>query len=103
MFKRLVESKGGVPGENFMSEMLSFLSLNPTIFSSDTESKMRKPPSLCPTATVEPSGEYVTARPPFLSFLTYKRDTKRPAACDIHVYGLTLEVLIITQDYNVHI
>lgn len=53
----LVNGKSVVPGENLMSEISSFLSLNPTTFSNDAASKIRKPPSFWPTATVEPSGE----------------------------------------------
>lgn len=37
--------KQDLPGENLISEISSFLSLNPTIFSSESESKMRNPPS----------------------------------------------------------
>ena len=66
-----------LPGENFISEMASFLSLYATTFSRDTESKMSKLPSFWPRAIVEPSGEYATARPPFLSFLTYREEAKR--------------------------
>ena len=78
-------SKQDLPGENLISEMLSFLSLNPTIFSRDSESKMRNPPSFWPTATEEPSGEYVTARPPFFSFLTCRRNQfNSHLAYDVH-------------------
>lgn len=66
-----------LPGENFISEMASFLSLYATTFSRDTESKMSKLPSFWPRAIVEPSGEYATARPPFLSFLTCREEAKR--------------------------